>query len=85
MDCIWDGPKWSTKYHLAQFDDYSCNTKVKELFQKVLSKQAPDWQASLVELSRIKCSTVRGSPAPLDIYNYLATDSLARRDWKTIR
>lgn len=40
-DCIWDGPKWSTKYDLAQFDDYSRNPKVKKLFQKVFSKQAP--------------------------------------------
>ena len=84
-DCVWDGPEWYRKYDLTQFEDYSGNPKVKGLFQKVLSKQAPDWQASLAELSRIKNTGVRDSHPPVDIYKYLATSSLTQRDWDVIR
>lgn len=85
-DCVWDGPEWYRKYDLAKFEDYSRNPKVKELFKKVLSKQAPGWQAALSELSRIKNIGVRNSNPPVDIYKYLATSSLTQReDWEVIR
>lgn len=84
-DCVWHGPEWCFKYDLACLDDYSHNPKVKQLFQKVLSTQVPDWESTLFELSRIKKHGFPVSHSPVDIYRYLMKGSYTEHDWGIIR